>query len=316
MSVRNATGNPASGTMKRSAVGMLLGALVILLSSPASPQETVPSEPTKKGSAQERNDGSKEDREKEKRERARQLEMMKRAAAEYEIYRGQDRKTKLSLRTEPVLRWANPVREVFDGAVFIWTLDGRPEVAACLFNLSGMHHDEFQSLSNEPLIVERNEQEVWYPSEAGVSWQSLAEAPVPADSADARLLQMRSLARQFRAIQSGGPPREGRWELRLLSQPLYRYGKEDTEVLDGALFVFSQGTDPEVVLLLEARKSGSEFRWHYALGRMTSSSVSVTHQGDVVWNVPFLDWRRPVDPKEPYITFFPRIRVDPQGTGR
>ena len=39
-----------------------------------------------------------------------------------------------------------------------------------------------------------------------------------------------------------------------LSQPLYRYGGDDSGVLDGGLFVFVQGTDPEVFLLIEARR--------------------------------------------------------------
>jgi hypothetical protein len=49
------------------------------------------------------------------------------------------------------------------------------------------------------------------------------------------------------------------WELRLLPKPLYRYASRSQKVLDGALFayVWTRGTDPEWLLLLEARDDGA-----------------------------------------------------------
>ena len=69
-----------------------------------------------------------------------------------------------------------------------------------------------------------------------------------------RLVQTRSLAREFSGHTID--VNKERWELRLLSQPLFRYEKPEGDVIDGALFAFvtSAGTDPEVVLALEARK--------------------------------------------------------------
>ena len=52
------------------------------------------------------------------REKNERMELMKKAAAEYEIYLGSDRQDKLSLRAEPILRWSNPVRVTQDGSVF------------------------------------------------------------------------------------------------------------------------------------------------------------------------------------------------------
>jgi hypothetical protein len=72
----------------------------------------------------------------------------------------------------------------------------------------------------------------------------------------------------------------------LLTQPIYRYeiSKNDakSEVVDGALLalVTDAGTDPEVLLLLEARKAG----WHYALVRFSDSSLYVTHREKDVWS--------------------------------
>ena len=43
--------------------------------------------------------------------------------------------------------------------------------------------------------------------------------------------------------------------LRRLGAPVYRYGDQQSGPLDGAVFVFAQATDPELLLLLEARMS-------------------------------------------------------------
>src|SRR5579859_7664172 len=53
-------------------------------------------------------------------------EVIVRAAAEYELFLGPDRR-KLEMQKEPVLRWPNPTRETPEGATFVWTRDGRPE---------------------------------------------------------------------------------------------------------------------------------------------------------------------------------------------
>jgi hypothetical protein len=96
---------------------------------------------------------------------------------------------------------------------------------------------------------------------------------------------MRSLARDFSATTRDMNDRQ--WELRLLSQPLYRYESTDPDVLDGALFAFvsSAGTDPEVILTIEARKpaGGGEPAWHYAVARFTDLNLWVRHKQTVVF---------------------------------
>jgi hypothetical protein len=49
------------------------------------------------------------------------------------------------------------------------------------------------------------------------------------------------------------------WHLRMLAQPLYRYAAEAP--VDGAIFAFAQGTDPEVYLILESDEVGDQ--WHF-----------------------------------------------------
>jgi hypothetical protein len=69
-----------------------------------------------------------------------------------------------------------------------------------------------------------------------------------------------------------------RQSLRRLTQPLYRYQSTAPELLDGALFAFTLGTDPEVFLLLEARRVGEAFAWQYGLARMNNDAMIVLHK--------------------------------------
>ncbi len=84
------------------------------------------------------------------------------------------------------------------------------------------------------------------------------------------------------------------WELRLLTQPLYRYKSTDPDVLDGALFAFvtSAGTDPEALLVLEARKTGATNApvWHYAVARFTDLNLWVRHKGKEVFSAPLVPY--------------------------
>lgn len=75
----------------------------------------------------------------------------------------------------------------------------------------------------------------WLPR-AAVPFLALPDALTPAPTAARRTLQMRELARKFTAHTIDDI--QERWQLRLLSRPLYRYEKPDGEIIDGALFAF------------------------------------------------------------------------------
>jgi len=106
---------------------------------------------------------------------------------------------------------------------------------------------EFHSLSLSTLDVTRRgtHDALWKPKRPGIELTPIEGAPPPARSAAQRLVQMRTLAREFSAATRD--TQDKRWELRLLSQPLYRYESTDPDVLDGALFAFvtsaGQGRD-------------------------------------------------------------------------
>jgi hypothetical protein len=228
----------------------------------------------------------------------------KQEAAAYTIrLAGSDRP--LTLQPEPVLKWSNPVVGTIYGDVFIWTDQGRPEAVASIYKFySPLTHraNEFHSLALGKLTAERDGTTVWRPSRPGLELKPIPGAAAPADSAPARLRQMRALAQEFTGRQTN---REGvDRDMRLLAQPIYRYENTKGDLIDGGLFVFVLGTDPEAFLLIEARRPpGGVPEWRFGATRMNSINLRLTHRGSEVWNSPEIPWSQVWDSREPYCVF-------------
>lgn len=202
-----------------------------------------------------------------------------------------DAEATTGLRPQVVLRWRNAVRVNTGAAVLaIWTDDGRPAAMASIFQNGNSICHEFGSLSRSKKIVVRdNTRVVWSPGKAGVDFRELRDAPAPAEESAARLRQMKALAGRFAAKlpmpKSGDSPEI----LRLLPRPLYRYELKEAHVAnprlrDGGMFAFVMGTDPEVILLLEAVEREGAAVWQYALARATSYAVEVNLGDEVIWS--------------------------------
>jgi hypothetical protein len=235
----------------------------------------------------------------------------KRQAATYTI-RLEGRDGPLALQPEPVLKWSNPVMGSLHGDVFLWTADGRPEAVASIYRFySGDRHraDEFHSLSlGGTLTAERDGRVVWTPSRRGLELKPISGAPIPADSAAARLRQMRALAQEFTGRQTNRAGVDS--DMRLLAQPLYRYENTQGDLIDGGLFVFVQGTDPEVFLLIEARLTpGRTPEWRFGATRMHGIDLRLNHRGRAIWNAPEIPPEQVFDSREPYCVF--RFEVAP-----
>ena len=208
-------------------------------------------------------------------------------ARKWEMFTDDTHKDKAELVERPVYLWTNPLpRFGFQyGSVFVWVHQGRPLVVGSIFGhpvdmqRRRLIH-EFHSLTPTTLsAVCRDEQaNVWKPK-AALQLTPVPGAPAPEATPTRRLIQIRSLAREFSG-HTIDHNRE-RWQLRLLAQPLYRYEQPQGDIIDGALLalVTDAGTDPEVLLLLEARKDG----WQYALLRFCDASAWVNHKQKEVW---------------------------------
>jgi len=226
----------------------------------------------------------------DKGKRERLLEIYRTEAAGYTIYRDSKGKEKVELKREPVYVWTNSVRgNGQDGAVFVWTCRGRAEVLGTFFSYPAtgprnLNH-ELHSLAVSVLDVTRPGLNDWKPEAPGIELKPIEGAPVPARAEKQRLAQMRALTRDFTASTEDDMAK--RWELRLLPQPLYRYESTDPDVLDGAVFAFvtSAGTDPEALVVIEARRpaEGQEPVWQYAITRFTDMHIWVKHKGKEVY---------------------------------
>jgi hypothetical protein len=208
-------------------------------------------------------------------------------AKTYRIALGGTSETQLELSPQPLLHWGNPARNGEDGAVFAWLKDGRPEVIASVFEYPArgavVRKHALHSLSDQPVIAMFDNVEVWSPKTGGVKFAPVSGADDPDDNPRRRLSQMRELARQF-AVEMVDL-RQDKSELRLMSQPLLRYEPKAGATKDGAIFAFAVGTDPEALLLLEARKSGETLRWEFAFARFHFVQLTAQHDGREVWRV-------------------------------
>lgn len=212
------------------------------------------------------------------------------AAAGYEISIGKDRLICEPFQIE-LLKWSNPVRGSPAGTVFLWHHKGAPQAACCMFSYKHpevkgdfLVNHEFVSLSTDLIESKSNDGRIWKTTMPGIAWQEIPESPPIAKTRPARLAQMRDLASKFTG--QIGKANNGREELRLLRQPIYRY--PETSDRDGAIFVFAQTTDPEILLLLQTDPLATGSQWSCAFARMTMFPCWLSHREKELWSVPSL----------------------------
>jgi hypothetical protein len=215
----------------------------------------------------------------------------KEVATAYELRAGDGGKRKLTPISEPVLRWTNPLGgQRARGEIFLWTDAGLPGAIVSInefTDAAGQTHgeEEWCSLAAGPLVADGPHR--WSPANGVLSPQPLRDVDPPADSAARRLRQMRDIAERFAGEKTtrAGVSRT----LRLLPKPIYRYEPKEEGILDGVLFALAEATDPEALLALEARRSGSTYVWHFALARMNSVRLTASYSGKQVWEAPALE---------------------------
>jgi hypothetical protein len=190
---------------------------------------------------------------------------------------------------EPVLRWTNPAAGRVYGNTYVWLHQGRPVVVGCLFwNVQPWNtfNAELAALTGTKLAAERNGKEMWRPKDAW-KWRALPGAPAPAATPAQRLIQMRALAAEFTAevLDTRNNPKGDEQTPRLLPKPLYRYDATQTKTLDGGLFAFVLGTDPELMVLVECDTAAEKPEWRFGVTRMNRDAVRLKRRGEVVWEV-------------------------------
>lgn len=192
--------------------------------------------------------------------------------------------------------WRNEARPgQTNGRLYVWEQNDRVAVVGTVFSYSDSRNPgtrvvarSLLRMCEDDVVAQADERIFWKPSKIGlIRGQKIVGVDVPASRA-ARLTLMRRIAGRFSAsiVENDGTERN----LRLIRTPIHRYAKTPKgdspgeEITDGGLFVLAtEGTDPEVLLLLESVRGPDGDHWTYSLGRFTQVVVRVSFDEDEVW---------------------------------
>ena len=95
---------------------------------------------------------------------------------------------------------------------------------------------------------------------------------------------MKTIAERFTAAVDTSGNFANPEQLRLLTTPIYRYSATAHGILDGALFAFVQGTNPEVLMLVEADATApAATGWRYGFARMSCFFLRVHEGSELAW---------------------------------
>jgi hypothetical protein len=234
--------------------------------------------------------------------REQQLRDMQRSAVEYTLSSAGTPKRTFKFHETAVIRPSNPISGTLDGALYVWTDRGRPQAILKFFTFNNTTYSHaWLSLSECSFVAERHGKVVWSPPKPGIVLRELPEAPQPAETAAARLRQMKNLAGKFTATYTAVHLRAAPFELRNLPQPLYQYQTDDEYRADGALFGYVQSTTPVGLLLLESRQTSSGPRWHYCYCSLVTGPLTARYGDQQIFSLE----RDPVstDRTQPFVLF-------------
>jgi hypothetical protein len=190
----------------------------------------------------------------------------------------------LKFSERPLLRYNDQTREsgqgiqgVLDATVWRLGESGRPKAIVTLEIYQVRDGNplltyEFVSLTPQKFQMRNLRGPTWLPEGTQLEMAVLPGAAAPAEKARTRLIQMRELARRFTAQEKLGPQKI---ECRLLAQPIDRYEDGAAGIVDGAVFAFANGTNPEMGMLLEC----SDKQWSYGIFRLASAVLFVQLDG-------------------------------------
>jgi hypothetical protein len=183
------------------------------------------------------------------------------------------------------MRFSDPARTFYDGGIWAFGDNGRPSFLVTLERYEETWAWELIGLSKEAVSVQFLDGWTWSPRMPAFELAPMPAAAAPASTVAARLRQMKGLVRRISAFETTGTGE--RFELRLMPQPLLTYGSSDGTPIDGALFAFAYGTNPEVLALIEAHSTDERpLAWHYGFLPMTTAAATGQIDGKDVWAKP------------------------------
>jgi len=98
---------------------------------------------------------------------------------------------------------------------------------------------------------------------------------------------MKLLSEKFTAYEIWDPDNT-RYDLQRLDQPVHTYRDEEHGLIEGGMFVFAYGTNPEILLFLEARvdpNDKSKITWQFTGGRSSGAEIHLELDGKDAWKL-------------------------------
>jgi hypothetical protein len=238
-----------------------------------------------------------------------QMKAMQRRAASLKVWKGTD-KTTVELSGAALLRYSSPGAGTTDGSLWAWGKAGRPVALGAVFFEQRPKQDEkwsceLLSLTNGPVGAQSTAGWKWAAEASDLRFSPIPDAPAVAEKDTDRARQMKELARRFAVSATY---REGMTEqLRLMVRALHRYSDREDGLLDGVIHAFASGTNPEALLLLEARSveggpdASRRMAWHFGFARMGAGKCQAKLDDRVVWDCPAIKmWNN----REPYFSTY------------
>ncbi|HTU92974.1 MAG TPA: hypothetical protein VMF69_23030 [Gemmataceae bacterium] len=202
-----------------------------------------------------------------------------------------DKWTKVPRIEEPLLYYSDPTRTNDRGSVWGWGQKGRPVALLELYRGEDFRTKWVFAICNTSggkLRARRSGAPWWNENDSGAELKEVPGASAPSAEASVRQRQVKLLAQKFTAHEFWDP-NNSRYELRLLKRPLCTYRDEANGVLEGGLFTLANGTNPEIMLFVEARvdpKNNSKRVWQYTVGRLAHAELHLEYDGKEVFDAP------------------------------
>lgn len=232
------------------------------------------------------NGAEQDDKQREQARRERLLVQMRELAQQTQV-RFQHGDRQPQLLASPVFRYDDKPRRFLDATLWVWTEEGRPvafeKIEAMELSVPAWQYC-LASVSEELLEVKWSSGLRFRSTEPGIEFRPLPEAPDVAAGAAQRKRQARELAPNFSARIVTEPTANQSEAMRLLPRPIFEYSEAGSKAFLGAVFgLTTSGTNPDLLLLLEARGEDGRLNWNYALARMTTGGLKVQYHGAPVW---------------------------------
>jgi hypothetical protein len=183
---------------------------------------------------------------------------------------------------EPIFTFSEPTRETGHlGTIWIWGSKGRPVALLSQNKAYGQPVWGFELVAlSEGVSVVMHDGWKWSP-ESALKMTPFVDAPRPADGDGRRLSQMKTLVEQFALVEQY---QDQSIELRLLPRSVHRYEDKRSRLIDGAMFCFAHGTNPEALAVIECREESSGPVWSYGFLPLAGAGVTAKLDGKTVWS--------------------------------